>query len=204
MFSENILPTSYCSSKLRQSFFASSTLCDYVAFCEKDTTPSFFKDFVLSLFGNSKCCLYPPLSHLTISSFIPSTIFKVALSLNPFKHSFDKDLYLLLIQEHPEILPALFSEPSKQLSAVEAYATSVSVETKTKVLVNWMLEPRESALWGRTIDFLVEVLRMPVVLPQELISLATSNYSLFFTSIKSWLFPGALNRSVIFDYHHHY
>lgn len=134
-----------------------------------------------------------------MSTYLPSTLFKVALVLNPFKIDFDRQLYLCILQEHPEMIPSLFNEPAKQISAVDSYVNLNSLEqSKVKVLVNWMLEPRDSALWAQTIDFLIEILRMPITLPQELISLSVSNSDLFLSSIRSWLYPGVLTRSVDF------
>lgn len=193
----SILNSSYCSTKLKQSFFSSATLINYITVCQKDTCPVFFKQFVLSLFGDSACVLFPRLSQFTSTTFLPSTLFKIALALNPFKHAFDRTLYLLIVKEHPEIIPALFNEPTKQISSVDSYVNVNALEqSKAKVLINWMLEPRDSTLWEKTIDFLVEVLHLPLALPKDLITLASTNPSMFLTSIHSWMYPGVLTRSV--------
>ena len=197
LFKDSILTNSYCSLKLRQSFFSSSTLTQFISFCQKESTPAFFKDFVIHLFDHSSTSLFPPTSHFTSTSILPSTLFKVVLSLNPFKYNIDKKVYLAVIQEHPEIIPALFTEPAKQISSTESYVNISSLEqSKSKVLINWMLEPRDSNLWGKTIDFLIEVLNLTIVLPQDLMHLATTDSVSFLTSIKAWLFPGVLTRSV--------
>ena len=197
LFKDSILSNSYCSLKLRQSFFSSSTLSQYITSCQKESTPSFFKDFVIHLFDHSNISLFPPTSHFTSTSLLPSTLFKVVLALNPFKYDIDRKVYIAVIKGHPEIIPALFTEPAKQISSTESYVNISSLEqSKSKVLINWMLEPRDSSLWGKTIDFLIEILNLTIALPQDLIHLASKDSSSFLTSIKSWLFPGVLTRSV--------
>ena len=80
-------------------------------------------------------------------------VFRVLSDLNPFKHAFDCNLYLAILQTHPEVLPLLFSEPQTNLSS-----TSEAVEkNRSHVLIHWLLEPRESAVWFGTVDFLIQV-----------------------------------------------
>lgn len=139
--------------------------------------------------------LYPQVSSLTLSSYLPSTLFKILFSLNPFKNSFDKQVYLLIIQEHPEVIPSLFQDTSKSIQTDSTISTAFE-QSKSKVLIHWMLEPRDSTLWANTVDFLIDILKLPLCLPQELIVAGKEKPEYFLTTIHAWQYPCMLTRSV--------
>ena len=119
--------------------------------------------------------------------------------LNPFKYSFDKTLYLTILKSHPEVFPVLFADPRTLATAASdsfVIGGSVIESGKSKALINWMLEPRPSALWLNTIDFLVEVLQLPVALPSEVSMMAVSSPEVVVEMVKPWLWPMVLSRSV--------
>ena len=60
-----------------------------------------------------------------------------------------------------------------------------------------MLEPRESGAWERTVDFLCEILELPLVLPKEAKEMGMTKKPEFLELMKGWLFPVVLTRSVI-------
>lgn len=126
-------------------------------------------------------------------------VYRVLFQLNPFKSSFDRDLYLTILRSHPEVIPLLFADPhSLATMTSDSFVIGGSaIETgKTKALINWLLEPRASSLWLNTVDFLLQVLQLPLVLPTDAPSLATSSPETVLEAIKPWLWPMVLTRSV--------
>ena len=188
-----MLPNPSLSSKLKQSFFSWKTISDFLSVAQSAAPRQSIQSFLLLLFGSTQNALYPATSKLTFSTHLPSMLFRVAMALNPFKNAFDEELYLALIHTHPEMLPLLFSpaiSPSKVSDVV-----SLDVR-QSKPLIHWMLEPRESAAWERTVDFLCEILELTTVLPEDARQLSETNKPAFLEMMKSWVFPVALNRSV--------
>ena len=97
------------------------------------------------------------------------------------------------------MFPVLFADPRTLATAASdsfVIGGSVIESGKSKALINWMLEPRPSALWLNTIDFLVEVLQLPVALPSEVSMMAVSSPEVVVEMVKPWLWPMVLSRSV--------
>ncbi len=192
VFSRFILPNTSLSSKLKQSFFLWKTISDYLSVAQSASPKTSIQSFLLRLFGSAENALFPTPSQLTFSTHLPSTLFRVALALNPFKNAFDEELYVAIIRTHPEILPLLFAPANSRVSDI------VSVDARqAKPLIHWMLEPRESAAWERTVEFLCEILELPIVLPKEAKEMGKAKKPEFLESIKGWLFPVVLSRSVV-------
>ena len=192
VFSRFILPNTSLSSKLKQSFFPWKTISDYLSVAQSASPKTSIQSFLLRLFGSAENALFPTPSQLTFSTHLPSTLFRVALALNPFKNAFDEELYVAIIRTHPEILPLLFAPANSRVSDI------VSVDARqAKPLIHGMLEPRESAAWERTVEFLCEILELPIVLPKEAKEMGKAKKPEFLESIKGWLFPVVLSRSVV-------
>ena len=51
-------------------------------------------------------------------------------------------------------------------------------------------------MWLTTVDFLMEVMKLPLVLPEEAATLAVTSPEMLEESLKAWLWPMVLNRSV--------
>lgn len=176
---------------MKREFFPWETLHSLISACQENESNTALHSFVIQLFSTSPICLYDRLSVFSFSSHVPTMVFRVLSDLNPFKHAFDCNLYLAILQTHPEVLPLLFSEPQANLSS-----TSEAVEkNRSHVLIHWLLEPRESAVWFGTVDFLIQVLQLPLSFPSETRSLSESREQ-FFEVIRPWLFPVTLTRSV--------
>lgn len=193
VFTRFVLPNQSLSSKLKQSFFSWKAISDFLSVAQSSSPRQSIQSFLLLLFGSTQNALYPATSKLTFSTHLPSMLFRVAAALNPFKNAFDEELFLALIHTHPEVLPLLFAPAVASAKVSDAILLDVR---QSKPLIHWMLEPRASTAWERTVDFLCEILELPAVLPEDARQLSATNKPEFLEMMKSWVFPVALNRSV--------
>ena len=184
---------------MKQSFFSWNTLSNYLEVATRYADKAPLQQFLLDLFGNGSTALYGPLPNLSFTSHVPTMVYRVLSALNPFKVPFERNLFLTIVRSHPEAIPLLFADSRTLTSSYSnvLVVSGSSVETtKSKILINWMLEPRNSAMWMNTVDFLMELMKLPLVLPAEASTLAVTSPEVLQESLKAWLWPMVLNRSV--------
>lgn len=182
---------------MKQSFFPWTTLSRYLEEIAKSSDKAPLQSLLLTLFGDGPAALYGPPSVFTFSSHLPSTVYRLLAALNPFRAAFDRQLYLTVLRSHPEAFSLLFAD-AQTLAAADTYVVGGSgVEMgKTKALINWMLEPRSSTLWLNTIDFLVEVLNLPLALPTRRRRSPSPTRRCSWRPFEPWCWPMSLTRVV--------
>lgn len=180
---------------MKRDLFSWEVLSSLLTACQSLSVDGELPVFVLSLFTRGPCCLYDPLPVFSFASHVPTMIFRVLSTLNPFRFAFDRSLYLAILRVHPEVLFLLFSNPNAANSSDSGSA--IVDRSQSRALIHWILEPRESAVWYNTVDFLIQVLRLPLPLPSDAFT-ASQNESteVFFEQIHRWLFPDSLSRNV--------
>ena len=199
VFTQYVLPNRSLSIRMKQSFFSWTTLSNYLEAATRYADKAPLQQFLLDIFGDGPSALYGPLLNLNFTSHVPTMVYRMLSALNPFKVSFERKLFLTIVRSHPEVIPHLFADPRTLASSstdVLVVSGSTVETTRSKSLINWMLEPRNSAMWLTTVDFLMEVMKLPLVLPEETATLAITSPEVLEESLKAWLWPMMLNRSV--------
>lgn len=192
VFSRFILPNTSLSSKLKQSFFPWKTISDYLSVAQSASPKTSIQSFLLRLFGSAENALFPTPSQLTFSTHLPSTLFRVALALNPFKNAFDEELYVAIIRTHPEILPLLFAPANSRVSDI------VSVDARPGEAA----DPLDAGTAGiRRVGANGGVFVRNSGAAHRAAKRSQGNGQgekpEFLESIKGWLFPVVLSRSVV-------
>ena len=198
-----MLSSSLLSLRMKRDFFSWDVLSSLLSACQSLPPDAELAVFVRSLFSKSPCCLYDALSTFSFASHVPTMIFRVLTALNPFRFAFDRSLYLAILRIHPEVLFLLFadSQPSGNASTGGNRGngeTSMVVErSQSRALIHWILDPRDSEVWFHTIDFLIEVLRLPLALPSDAYTASQTGVGdAFFEQLHTWLMPESISRAV--------
>lgn len=189
---------------MKREFFSWDVLSSLLSACQSLPPDAELAVFVRSLFAKSPCCLYDALSTFSFASHVPTMIFRVLSVLNPFRFAFDRSLYLAILRVHPEVLFLLFadSQPANASSSTASNRGNgepamVVERSQSRALIHWILDPRDSEVWFHTIDFLIEVLRLPLALPSDAYTASQTGIGdAFFEQLHTWLMPESISRAV--------